>query len=262
MTDGLARLGQAFDAAESQRRTLEFWWRDDDLCRPTAASSRLFTFAEETGVALAIAVIPQLADPLLAAELAGTDHQVWQHGYAHKNHAGDVHAGARYSELGDERDASIVLTELAAGQRRLEQLFGERSAPVLVPPFGHIGHSVAARIDEAGYRAVSLHGSAGARVKVPIPLLNTHVDVLDWTLPNRAMPTELLMQQLTEAAVQATQSALARAIPIGVLTHHLDLPDESWTFMREIVCLINEHNGARWIAPQDLIASLPASEIA
>ena len=52
-------------------RPVEFWWRDDDAVRPAPAVARLLDLAAQTGVPLALAVIPDSAVPELFA-LLGT----------------------------------------------------------------------------------------------------------------------------------------------------------------------------------------------
>ena len=114
-------------------RDAELWWRDDDAADATPALERLLALKVETAVPLALAVVPALATPDLAARLDGLSAvDVMQHGYSHTNHAPPTD---KKCELGPHRPAMLVLGELGTGRMALERLFGARPLPVLVPPW-------------------------------------------------------------------------------------------------------------------------------
>src|SRR5262245_19543678 len=84
-------------------RAADLWWRDDDAADTGPALDRLIALQRDSGVPLALAVVPARATPALADRLAGEPGiAVVQHGYAHTNHAA---AGAKKVELGLERPA-------------------------------------------------------------------------------------------------------------------------------------------------------------
>lgn len=213
------------------------------MVRRTDASSQLLALADELDVAMAIAVIPRVVDTQLVSELAGTSHSIWQHGYSHQDHSGVIDGAG--CELDDCRDPRAVDAELTRGRHRLESLFGDRFDPVLVPPFGRIGPRMVARVGRLGYRAISRHRASGIACLPPIPSVDTRVDVLRWTSPPSAMADDVLYCAVAEAA---------RAdLPIGLLTHHLVMPQSSWSFVADLVRLVDEHPAARWISPSRVL---------
>ena len=63
-----------------------FWLRDDDAVALTPALGRLLSLAQKSNVPVALAVIPELAEPDLLARL-GDGVSVLQHGCDHRNRA-------------------------------------------------------------------------------------------------------------------------------------------------------------------------------
>lgn len=210
-------------------RTAELWWRDDDAADDGPALKRLLAVHRDTGVPVALAVVPAKATQALADRLAnepGVD--LLQHGYAHVNHAA---SGDKKAELGTERPAMLVLGELGTGRMALERLFGMRPLPVLVPPWNRIAPLLVPTLPEIGFAGLSTFGAR----RLPHPVkglleVNTHVDLIDWK-GGRGFVGEA-------AAVDALVSALARARtsgePVGVLSHHLAMDDGAWDFLRSM----------------------------
>ncbi len=97
---------------------------------------------------VALAVIPALIEPSLVDAVSKAEIvTVVQHGYAHRNHAPP---GARNWELGSHRPVAEIVAELAQGRSGLEQQFGSRFVPVLVPPWNRIDPGVIERLPERG----------------------------------------------------------------------------------------------------------------
>ena len=144
------------------------------------ALERLLAIHRDTGVPLALAVVPATATPALAERLAGEPGvDLLQHGYAHVNHAAP--RDSKKIELGPERPAMIVLGELGTGWLALERLFGARAAAgagAAVEP-----HRARPGADLAGNRLrrpVDLRPAAARAPVAGLSEVNTHVDLIDW----------------------------------------------------------------------------------
>ena len=161
------RLAAELDLWGDAGRRADLWWRDDDACRDTPALRRLLAVAQDAKVPVALAVVPAHLEASLVDAVAKADAvTVVQHGYAHRNHAPP---GARNWELGAHRPVEVVAGELEAGRTRLEQGFGPRFAPVLVPPWNRIDGAVIERLPgDRTFRPVDVRAegasSPGARV--------------------------------------------------------------------------------------------------
>lgn len=240
-----------FELAEWRRQGLvpRFWWRDDDAVEPTPALDRLAALAGAFDVPLLLAVIPAAAAPALALRLADEPLvTVCQHGYAHRNHAPD---GAPPLELDGDRAAGEVLDELAAGRRRLAQLFGAGFSTILAPPWNRIAPGVAARIHEVGFAALSTWSwhEDGTR----LPQLNAQIDVIDWANGRIGRTLPWAAGELLRRLRQARQRGGA---PLGILSHHLVQDEAAWATLAGLVRFLKVERGVAFETADRLAAAL------
>ena len=80
-------------------------------------------------------------------------------------------------ELGIERPLELVLGELGRGLDTLRALHPKRFVPVLVPPWNRIDAGLVPHLRMLGFRALSVYGP---EKPAALPVVNTHVDVMDW----------------------------------------------------------------------------------
>ncbi len=254
LDDELARWGDAGKVAE-------LWWRDDDAVEETPALDRLLALQQETGVPLALAVVPAHATAGLAQRLAASPGvSILQHGYGHVNHA---FTGGKKCELGPERPPMVVLGELATGTMALERLFAGpafagRRLPVLVPPWNRIAPSLVPALPEIGFAGLSTYGPLTRRMRQrPEPVrglrqINTHVDLVDWKGGGGFVGENISLALLIDALAAARTRD---ATPVGVLSHHLAMDAETWDFLGSLWGRISAKAGLRMSAAQELFAS-------
>lgn len=231
------------DAA--RRATL--WLRDDDATRDSPALRRLLHLVRGHEVPLALAVIPATLEASLVAAVDGSERvTIVQHGYSHDNHAP---AHARKAELGADRRAEIVLPELVAGREVLAARFGDRFAPVLVPPWNRIAPELVAQLPGCGYRALSTFGPRkSAHPVAGLTQCNTHVDPVAWHAGRGFAGTEAAIAQLV-GHLQARREGRADASePTGILTHHLLLDEPGWRFLAELCGRTRASGVVDWLA--------------
>ncbi|WP_334546264.1 polysaccharide deacetylase family protein [Rhizobium leguminosarum] len=248
MTDGIAwdPLCRELDRWQAAGRVARFWLRDDDAVEPTPALETLMVLAGENDIPLTLSVIPGLTGEALAARLVEeTAITVVVHGWSHTNHAGPE---AKKQELGGERPADAVLGELREGFRLLERLHPARFLPMLVPPWNRIDAALIPALPELGFAALSVYGRA--RQGGPVPLLNTHVDIIDWhgTRGGRG-EAELVAELVAELRDRFAGSEE----PVGVLTHHLVHDAAAWDFLSALFAITARHPAVRWSAASALL---------
>lgn len=250
--DPWRELDQELDAWAQSGRPATFWWRDDDAVAATPALRRLLELADAEGISPALAVIPRQAERTLFAALAGyPGAAILQHGYAHANHAP---RGAKKSELGDARPAADVLAELAAGRALLAARSDGRAQPVLVPPWNRIDAAVAAGLGSIGLAGLSAAKPRAARRDARgIVHANTHVDPIDWAAlraGGRPFAGAAAALGAAVAHLAARRQGLVDAEePTGLLTHHLVMDDDAWTFAAGFIRATRRHKSVRWLDP-------------
>lgn len=242
-----AALSQELDAWQASGRRATLWWRDDDAVEPTAALERLLDLARETGVPLALAVIPARASQRLAARLARADARpaVLQHGFAHLNHAA---AGEKKIELGGQRPGETVLEELSRGRAMLVALFGEAAGAVLVPPWNRIANGLPPALTGLGYRGLSTFQPRPATEAAPgLVQVNTHVDILRWRAPRGFAGEAAALSALVGHLAARRTGAVDPAEPTGLLSHHLAQDTAAWAFLGALLRRLSAHPVVRFL---------------
>lgn len=244
---GWDALAGELDAWAAAGRVATLWWRDDDAEAPTPALERLCALAGKTGAPLALAVIPARAADALTDLLDDSDGAiaVLQHGYAHQNHAGP---DDKKIELGAHRPFAVTLGEIATGWQRLDNLFGARLRPVMVPPWNRIAPGLVPMLPEIGFAGLSTFAPRSRAVACPgLIQVNTHVDVIDWRGSRGFVGRDAaLAAAITHLAARRGGTADA-AEPTGLLTHHLAHDEASWDFIAEFLARVAAHPAARWV---------------
>ncbi len=233
-------------------RTAELWWRDDDVADMGPELDRLLALHRETGIPLALAVVPAHATAALAERLAaepGVD--VLQHGYAHVNHA--TPDEGKKIELGPHRPAMIVLGELGTGWLALERLFGNRPLGVMVPPWNRIAPALVPTLPEIGFTGLSTFGARPRAQPVRgLRQINTHVDLIDWKggggFAGESACLDALVAALSRSRAQGGE-------PVGLLSHHLVMDGGAWDFLRSFWEGTKTMSGMRVRSARELFAS-------
>lgn len=247
-----ARFEAALAALHGAGQTLRVWWRDDDATAPSPALDRLLALAADTGVPLALAVIPAGLDPALADRLAGADGvSAVQHGIAHANHAPP---GEKKLELGNQPD-DVILGALAQGRQRLEAVFGTHFVPMLVPPWNRIAPGLVARLTEAGFCAVSTFRRRPAALAAPgLAAVNTHLDPIAWRSGGGLLDPAALFDAGTSHIAAMLSGTVDPEEPFGLLTHHLVHDPWIWEWCRDVLHLLRESPAVRFVTVREAIA--------
>ncbi len=238
-------------------RAVEFWWRDDDACRPDLALDRLLGLASSSGVPLALAAIPALAERA-AFEALPTGVEVVQHGVDHRNRAA---AGEKKSEFPAGGPAQAALDRLQAGRKLLERIAPGRVLPVLVPPWNRISPHLVPLLSAAGYKGLSTYGVNYFTNRGALTQANTHVDIVDWKGHRGFVGSDFALGQAVAAlGAQRLDKTTGATIPIGWLTHHAVHDAESWAFLERLFGSTRRAPGISWLAPGRVFNCRAASE--
>jgi hypothetical protein len=225
--DHWAELQAELDRWSAAGRRLRLWLRDDDAIAASPSLDRLSALAERHDLPVLLAVIPMLAEPSLGRALRWMPLlQPCQHGTWHRNHAAPP---AKKSEFGASRDAAELDAEIAAAWQRLAEMLEAAPLPVFVPPWNRIDPAHAARLPARGFQGLScfrgyrLGSGGGPR------LVNTALDIIDWTSRTGRPPAELVTEGCRLLASLRTESDGDAAF--GLLLHHRDHDETAWRFL-------------------------------
>lgn len=251
MSDIWTALAAEIQAWHAAGKTPTLWWRDDDAVRDSDTLRRMARLAKD--IPLGLAVIPKPLDPNLS-DVIPAGWSVLQHGFAHINHEPPE---GKKSEFGPSRQATEIGRDLAEGRTILATAFGERFLPLFVPPWNRITPDWVPCLTEAGLTGLSVFkdrkpGETPAR-------LNTHVDILDWQAKRRDGKARFVG---TDRAVGDLIDALSRRRtgrdgidpnePVGILTHHLEHDEASWSFLERLI----RQDGLHWADPKAVLTAM------
>lgn len=224
-----------------------FWWRDDDAGGPTAEIGRLIELSAASAVPLALAVVPEAAQPALFRMLHARV-AVLQHGSDHRNRAGP---GEKKTEFPAAEREDEALARIAAARKRLESSAGAWLIPVFAPPWNRLRGALAARLPEVGMRGLSTYGPRAAAEPAPgLRQVNTHVDIVAWHAGRGFIGEE-------EALASACRHlALRSDEPTGWLTHHAAHEPASWAFLERLFD-VTRRCGAHWAHPGTVFLPAP-----
>lgn len=221
--------------------SLPCWWRDDDAGRDHLRLHRLLDLAERRAAPLALAVVPDwLEARVVEAILACPVATVLQHGVAHRNNA----VTGKKCELGGKLERATGFAELARGRSLLENAFGERFLPVLVPPWNRIDPSWLTGLKGEGYLGISTF--AGDETPSDVPRWNTHLDLIDWRGDRKVKPWPTVLQALS-AGLDVGGSQ-----PFGVLSHHLDMDEAGFQTLDRVLVNVSYRKPRGWLNAADV----------
>ncbi len=254
-------LEAELDAWALAGREATFWWRDDDAVEPTAALERLLALSGDSGVPLAVAVVPGRSADALARRLAAAAGiaTVLQHGYAHCNHAP---ADEKKAELGSHRPATAVCEELARGAALMAALFESGALPILVPPWNRIALELLPMLPDLGFTGLSTYGPRPTAAPVAgLVQANTHVDIMRWDAPRgflgEAEALGLLCGHLRARRDAAGHGGVDTEEPTGLLTHHLAHDGAAWAFLARLMPLLGRYGAARALTAAEAFGAIP-----
>lgn len=244
---------QAFDDEllrwQDAGRRVDFWWRDDDAATASAAFLRLASLARQSQVPLALAAIPERAEPALFEALAPTI-AVLQHGVDHRNRAPREEKAAEF--VGSESPES-ALDRLEIGRARLAELAGTRFLPVLVPPWNRFPVALIAALPRLGIRGLSTFAPRHEPEPAPgLRQVNSHVDIIAWKRGRSFVGEERALAEATAHLVKRRSGEADSREPTGWLTHHERHDETIWAFLEGLFERTSRNPNVRWLGPADV----------
>ncbi|MBO0345144.1 polysaccharide deacetylase family protein [Roseibium sp. CAU 1637] len=244
------QLTAHLDWFSERGRKVRFWWRDDDAIEPTPDLERLLTLANSHQVEVAMAVIPKDATQALADRLQDERYAVvLQHGWQHRNFQ-DKSKGEKAAELGSRRNLDDLLPQLRDGKARLDDLFGQRFVPAVVPPWNRIAPAVIRALPDLGLTGLStftwMHFP---RDLSGLTQVQSHVDIIKWKKQRRFIGWESARLRFD---LQLARRRTNPQEPLGILSHHMAHDEGCYEFLDAFLSIAAHHPGAEWPHVADL----------
>lgn len=250
--NGWARLSEEVARWRDAGTTVDFWWRDDDARRPAAALDRLLGLSAASDVPLALAVIPEGAEPQWLASLPRTV-AVLQHGTDHRNRAGE---GEKKTEFPEREGIAGIADRLTGGRRVLERLAGPRFVPALAPPWNRLAPALRPALPLAGLRGLSQFKPRASALPLPgLRQVNTHVDLVAWREGGGFVGEDAALAVAVDHLAARRLGQCDAGEATGWLSHHAVHGDDAWSFLERLFDATRSLPGVRWRGAAELFGS-------
>lgn len=231
------------DRWSEERRTAFFWWRDDDASDAVPALLSAIAVAEVTGAPVALAAIPEKTSERLSTAVQSISKvTILQHGVRHANYAS---SGSPKMELGPDRPAEVILSELGDAHQLMRRQFGDQFFPILVPPWNRIDCGLTPYLQQIGFAGISVYGDRSAEPDF-IKQVNVHCDFVDWathTSVSDVAAIRIIVDQLQKRREGSTDPRQ----PVGLLTHHIVHHTAFWRGFEQVLTIIRSHPAGEFI---------------
>jgi len=214
-------------------RPVECWWRDDDAGAVLPALKQLVELSRTKKIPLALAVVPEAAEPELF-RLLHPGVSVMQHGTDHRNRAAPGEKKTEYP-MGEAMEAALA--RISDGFGRLRTFAGAGFVPVLAPPWNRVRRDLLKKLPAIGLRGLSTYGARTSPEPAPnLRQVNTHVDIIAWR--------ERKQFAGESAALAQAMKSMAGEEPVGWLTHHAVHDAAAWEFLERLFTV----RDIRWVS--------------
>lgn len=177
-----SQLRAVLERLQAEKRTVNVFFRDDDVDDDEPSLHLLLNFFSELEVPLNLEIIPGLLTDSAVA-LLRRFHNRWpglfelnQHGWMHVNHERD----GRKCEFGVHRSFDDQLADIARGREVLIQALGDAFSPVFTPPWNRCTEVTYQALDELEFRVLSKLRSKDPIVGYGFRELSVTLDLFRW----------------------------------------------------------------------------------
>lgn len=219
--------------------------RDDDIGWDDERLKRLLDVIADADIPVDLAVIPSELTEARAEWLRAVHARfparlgLHQHGWTHANHEPD---GARKSEFGPARPASVLKASLDLGRSVLAARLGGLADPIFTPPWNRCAAAVGPLLVRAGFAVLSRDRSASA---LGVPGLVECPTTIDWFAKRRGVRVSRL-DWVRELAQQVGEGDT-----IGLLLHHAVTDDTELVHIGAVLAVLRAHPMCRFVSLLD-----------
>ena len=221
----------------AEKKPIDIFFRDDDVDIDEENLHRLLTIFADRKIPLIAGVIPKLliGDCIKLLSEFSEFTELVQHGWQHKNHE----ILQRKCEFGNSRNFAEQFSDLAAGQKIMNEAFGENWFPAFIPPWNRCTEITHRALDELGFRVLSkLRGSQAPVTSFQFREISVTLDIFRWENGATLKSAEDIYEELTQQIVKGA--------PIGIMLHHKVMADEAFLFIEQLLDALKQSPSVRF----------------
>ncbi len=224
-------------------KSVKVFFRDDDVDEDEATLCRLLELFAQKNVPVILGVIPAKLTNESVKLLAQfpTTTEIVQHGWQHVNHE----LTGRKCEFGSSRSFDEQCADIARGQTRMREAFGNHWFPAFIPPWNRCTANTHQALDQLGFRVLSQLHKGAPPTGFSFQEISVTLDLFRWKDGATLRPQEELLQAI---ALQLTQPQ-----PIGIMLHHKVMSDEAFLFLEQLLDTLRQLPNVRFHTFESLL---------
>lgn len=233
MDEVFNQLTQTLANPAAQGRTINLFFRDDDVDVDEESLRRLLDLFTNHQLPIVLGVIPANLNNegialLKAASRASSGRiELVQHGWQHINHEIE----GRKCEFGMSRNYEAQYSDIARGYSRLSEAFGADFFPAFIPPWNRCTTETFEVLDKLSFRVLS-KDSKEAVTGYRFRDISTTLDIFTW---RHGAALKHAAQIVSELGVQLGESKT-----IGILLHHKVMNDEAFALLARLLEILSD----------------------
>ncbi|MGH9754775.1 MAG: hypothetical protein ACREA2_18515 [Blastocatellia bacterium] len=256
MNQHWSQLHASLERLQADGRTINLFFRDDDVDEDEESLRRLLRFFIERETPVNLAIIPGLltdeAVRLLADNRIGNPGLLClnQHGWRHINHESVGQSVGqnvrRKCEFGASRNFAEQFEDIVRGRARLNEAFGSDWFPAFIPPWNRCADVTYRVLDQLGFQALSAMRGGVAVTGYGFREISITLDLYRWKGGARLKPAEEIVDDLMRQSQTMGQT-------IGIMLHHKVMDESAFSFLGSLLDALAPHSIARFHTFQSLL---------
>ncbi len=226
-----------FQKILAEAKTSNVFFRDDDVDVEEENLHRLLTIFASRKIPIILGVIPKLltADCVNLLSVFSEFTELVQHGWQHENYE----LIQRKCEFGNSRSYEQQLSDIVAGQKMMNEAFGENWFPAFIPPWNRCTEATHQALDELGFRVLStLRGSHPPVTGFQFQEISVTLDIFRWQNGATLKASEELFEELARQMTSGSS--------LGIMLHHKVMNDEAFLFVEQLLDALKQSPAVRF----------------
>lgn len=233
-----------FQEALTTTESVDVFFRDDDVDVDEPALRRLLHLFAQKNASVILGVIPARLTSECVELLAQFSAciEIVQHGWQHVNHE----LTGRKCEFGPGRSFDEQHADIARGQVRMHEAFGNHWFPAFIPPWNRCTANTYQALEQLAFRVLSqLCKDAPPLTDFSFREISVTLDLFHWKEGATLKPEAELLQAIAQ---QLTQPQ-----PIGIMLHHKVMNDEAFLFLEQLLNALQQSPNVRFHTFESLL---------
>jgi hypothetical protein len=238
-------LINALEEWQAEARVIDIFFRDDDVDEDVDSLRPLLDLFLTLQTPVNLEVIPGLltdAAIRMLRQCPPSLVELNQHGWRHVNHERE----GRKCEFGASRSYEQQLEDIADGQRRMNEAFGDGWSPVFTPPWNRCAEVTFRALDQLGYAALSKshdeHPATGHKFRE----ISITLDLNRWKGdPAMKSPESIIGELVTQMYELDT---------IGIMLHHKVMDSTAFSLLERLIETLRAYPRVRFHTFRSLLS--------